>query len=384
MKKKNEDEELLKNERIGRVLSPHPLSFMKYQSLCVFLIVWGIVVGWIIHFSEWHAVFTGNFWGIFFFWGIGLLLAGVVASLITVRWSIFILYLTVFISCTVIMFWLKIQNSIDLFAPAYTVSLSIVGFLMVEWYRQSHKYIISNQRITFKGGIFTKEERTLRYDKIADINAKQGILGQIFNFGTIIPISQSGFGLGSDESFAAGGVQVGKKKAKLVGMAGGGRGVQTPRARSFYELHGVYPYKEVKKLVEQMVQGSVITPYQEEQVAFQKEQVNLQKQMRDLLKMQTAGDNVSNAETGEDYLAEEKTSGRASGRGVRKSANKKPMPDFEEEEEKDTENENVFQPEQADIQKQMKDLLKMQAVPKDEGPEDEEPDDDEEEGEEKS
>jgi membrane protein YdbS with pleckstrin-like domain len=382
MKRKKEDEELLKNERVGKILSPHPLSFIKYQSLCVFLIVWGILVGWIIHFSEWQNSFTGNFWLILFFWGIGLLLAGVIVSLITVRWSIFILYLTIFVSGTVIVFWLELQNNIDFFAPVYTISMSIVGFLLVEWYRRSHKYIISNQRITFKGGIFTKEERTLRYDKIADINAKQGIMGQIFNFGTIIPISQSGFGLGSDESFAAGGVQVGKKKAKLVGMAGGGRGVQTPRARSFYELHGVYPYKEVKRLVEQMVQGSVITPYQEEQVAFQKEQVNLQKQMRDLLKMQ-AGDNVSNAETGENEVADEGTNRRALARGAKKSANKKAIPAFEQEEDeenKDTDDDNVFEPEQADIQKQMKDLLKMQAEPKDEEPEE----DDEEEDEEKS
>jgi len=378
MKKKKDEEELLKNERIGKVLSPHPLSFMKYQSLCVFLIVWGMLVAWIIHFSEWRGIFTGNFWIILVFWGFGLLLAGVVASLVTVRWSIFFLYLIVFISGTVIMFWLKIESSIDLFAPAYTVSLSIVGFLMVEWYRRSHKYIISNQRITFKGGIFTKEERTLRYDKIADINAKQGIIGQIFNFGTIIPISQSGFGLGSDESFAAGGVQVGKKNAKLFGMAGGGRGVQTPRARSFYELHGVYPYKEVKRLVEQMVQGSVITPYQEEQVAFQKEQVNLQKQMRDLLKMQ-AGDNSFNEETGEEEASSQRANRRESARGARRPAGKKPMPDFEEEEEqeKDADDDNVFKPEQADIQKQMKDLLKMQAGPKDEGPDEEEPEDEE-------
>jgi len=157
---------------------------------------------------------------------------------------------------------------------------------MVEWYRRSHKYIISNQRIIFKGGILTKQERTLRYDKVTDINAKQGILGQIFGFGTIIPISQSGFGLGSDSSLAAGGIQIGGKKAKLLGIFGGGKEVQTPRARSYFELHGVHPYKEVKKLVEEMVQSSVITPYQQEQVAFQKEQVDIQKQMRDLLKLQ--------------------------------------------------------------------------------------------------
>ena len=96
------------------------------------------------------------------------------------------------------------------FIPFYMVAISIIGLLLVEWYRRSHKYIISNQRIVLKGGIVTKEERTLRYDKISDISAKQGVIGQIFGFGTIIPISQSGFGLGSDKSFAGGGVQLGE------------------------------------------------------------------------------------------------------------------------------------------------------------------------------
>ena len=75
-----------------------------------------------------------------------------------------------------------------------------------------------------------------------------------------------------------------------MGLFGGGREVQTPRARSYYELHGVHPYKSVKKQVEELVQGSVITQYQQEQVEFQKEQVDIQKQMRDLLKMQSSNE----------------------------------------------------------------------------------------------
>jgi hypothetical protein len=185
------------------------------------------------------------------------------------------------------MLWMGSIDSAGIFIPFYMVAISIIGFLIVELYRRSHKYIISSHRIIFKGGVITKEERTLRYDKITDINSKQGILGQIFGFGTIIPISQSGFGLGSDNSFAAGGVQVGEKKVKFLGLFGGGKEVQTPRTRSYYELHGVHPYKQTKKIVENLVQGNVITPYQQEQVAFQKEQVDIQKQMRDLLKKQS-------------------------------------------------------------------------------------------------
>ncbi|RLF29038.1 MAG: hypothetical protein DRN05_02645 [Thermoplasmata archaeon] len=280
-----EQEELLKNEEVEKVLSPHPLSFMKLQSLCIFLIVWGALIGWFVNFSEYKNLFV-NDWITTMTWGLGLLLFGIAASLIAIQWSIFLLYLTTFVLGILLMLWQGwIENS-EIFIPFYTVGVSVIGFLLVEWYRRSHKYIISNLRIIFKGGIFTKRERTLRYDKITDIDGKQGILGQIFGFGTIIPISQSGFGLGSDKTFAAAGIEVAPKKIGFLGLFGGGKEVQTPRARSYYELHGVHPYKEVRALIENLVQGSVITPYQQEQVTYQKEQVDLQKQMRDLLKKQ--------------------------------------------------------------------------------------------------
>jgi signal transduction histidine kinase len=282
-----DQDNLLENERVERVLSPHPLSFMKLQSLCLFLLIWGILLGWLVNFSEYKEFFISNEWFPVLVWGLVLLLVGVIASLLTIQWSIFFLYLGVFALGIGFILWQGWEASI--FIPFYSAAISIAGFLLVELYRRSHKYIISNMRIVFSGGILTKRERTLRYDKISDVNARQGILGQIFGFGTITPISESGFGLGSDASFAAGGV--GTKK--FLGLFGGGKEVQTPRARSYYELHGVYPFKEVKALVEKMVQGHVITPYQQEQVAYQKEQVDIQKQMRDLLKRQLESEKES-------------------------------------------------------------------------------------------
>jgi len=278
-------DELLKNENVKKILSPHPLSFMKFQSLCLFLIMWGILIGWVVNFSEYKQWFESDLIAIMV-WALVILLVGVIASLLTIRWSIFFLYLGIVLIGIAVMFWQGWQMYYTIFLPFYTVGISIGGFLIVELYRRSHKYIISDLRIIFKGGILTKRERTLRYDKITDIDGKQGILGQIFGFGTIIPISQAGFGLGSDTSFAAGGIEVAPKKVGFLGIFGGEKEVQTPRARSYYELHGVYPYRDVRSLVENFVQGSVITPYQQEQVAFQKEQVDIQKQMKELLKKQ--------------------------------------------------------------------------------------------------
>jgi hypothetical protein len=280
-----DQEEPLKNERLERVLSPHPLSFMKLQFLCIFLIIWGIIVLWLVNFSE-YTDFFGEWISIVIVWALILILFSIIASILTIRWIIFFLYLGLVASGIGLMVLFNWYDAAGFFLPIWSVCMSILGFLFVEVYRRSHKYLISNLRIVFSGGIFTKRERTLRYDKISDINSEQGILGQIFGFGTIIPISQSGFGLGTDQSFAAGGVKLGEKKVGILGLFGGGREVQTPRARSYYELHGVHPYKEIKKLVESAVQESVITPYQQEQVAYQKEQVDVQKQMRDLLKKQ--------------------------------------------------------------------------------------------------
>jgi len=281
-----DQDEILDRENVEKILSPHPLSFMGLQSLCIFLIIWGLLVAWLVNFSEYSAFFENTILTIFV-WGFGLLLVGIIASLLTVLWRIFFLYCGIVASGIAILYLTGFTSAINVFLPAFTVVISIIGFLMVELFRRSHRYIITNQRIVFKGGIIVKEERTLRYDKITDINAKQGVFGQIFGFGTIIPISQSGFGLGADTSFAAGGVALGNKKGKLLGLFGGEKEVQTPRTRSYYELHGVFPYKDVKMLVENLVQGSVITPYQQEQVKFQEEQRDLQKEMRDLLKKQS-------------------------------------------------------------------------------------------------
>jgi hypothetical protein len=363
--------ELLKNEQIERVLSPHPLSFMKLQTLCIFVIVWGILVYWLTEVSTYKGVFLGNPWFPFILWGLVLLLVGVIASLVAIQWTIFFLYLFVFAGALGLIFWQNWQDNIELFIPLYSIAASIIGFLIVELYRRSHKYIITNLRIIFKGGIFTKRERTIRYDKIADIDAKQGVLGQIFGFGTIIPVSQSGFGLGSDKAMAAGGVEVGTTKARLFGFAGGGKEVQTPIARSYYELHGVYPYKNVKQLVEDLVQSHVPTQYQKEQIEFEKQQVDIQTQMRDLLHKQI------------------------SEKPKRKVARQQVEEEDEPEEEERVEEpvlkkkkvvaeDDAIQPEQVDIQQQMKELLRKQKTARVTQTEEEEPEEEIEEEEEAS
>jgi hypothetical protein len=158
---------------------------------------------------------------------------------------------------------------------------------------------------------------------------------------------------------AAGGVEVGSTKARFFGFAGGGKEVQTPIARSYYELHGVYPYKDVKQLVEDMVQSHVPTQYQKEQIEFQKQQVDIQTQMRDLL--------------------HKKVIEKPRGKVVRQPVEEETEEEAEEEEVEEkavtkkrmVAPEDAFQPEQVDIQQQMKELLKKQKTARVNPPEEE-------------
>jgi len=84
----NNDAELLRNEQYEKVLSPHPFSFMQFQSLCLFLIIWGVVVGWLVNFSDYKDLFSPSPWLPVLAWGLVMLLFGVIASLILIRWRI--------------------------------------------------------------------------------------------------------------------------------------------------------------------------------------------------------------------------------------------------------------------------------------------------------
>jgi membrane protein YdbS with pleckstrin-like domain len=371
-------DELLKNEKIEKVLSPHPLSFLKLQSLCIFLIIWGMVVLWLVNFSSYKGFFSGNEWYPVLLWGLVLLLVGVVISLATIQWTIFFLYLGVFVGGVALIVSQGWLNEVNVFIPVYSIAVSIAGFLIVELHRRSYKYILSNHRIIFKGGLLTKREKTIRYDKIITFDKKQGVLGQLFGFGTITPITQAD--AVADSKKAQNTEKEGGKRLRGIFFFSGDKEMRA-------ELRGVYPYKKINKFVEELSQGTELTQYHQEQISYQKQQVDIQKQMRDALKAQTkkgakgkplvaAGPDDEEEDDSEEAEKTIRTKAVVS----KKSPHLKLKQDDDEEDESEEEEEpeEVLQPEQIDIQKQMKELLKKQIEVKDEEEEPEEEQDEEE------
>ena len=263
---------MLENERELKSIVPHPLSFIEYHALWFIPFIWGIFLLWF--YSKFGSSMARQAGGITL-WIVGLAIVGIVASFLMIKWRIFIIYMAIAGFGIFLMWKYNLWNSFKLFIPLYTMLVFIFGGIFVEIYRKSHHYIITNFRLILKGGIIKRKERSLRYDKITDLSGEQGLLGRIFGFGNIIPITQSGFGLGEDGAFVGGGAGTKAKRFGIFGFTGGEKDVSTPRARSYYELHGVYPYKEIKDLIEQLVQESTIAPYQKEQVELQRRMVDL-------------------------------------------------------------------------------------------------------------
>ncbi len=278
---------LLPGENIEGKYRPHVLSFGGRFGLALWPAILGGILAGLLRTSWWASAENGSwyqFWtflygntaSAFVLMFIGLLLVGVIAAVVAIKWRIPILYAVAGLATMGLTLWLDMDaaNGIPLFLGA----ASLPAVIWVEADRRSHRYILTNMRILFQGGTIVRHERQIRYESITDIDGSQGMFGRVFRFGTIIPVTQSGFGLGADTSHAAIGVGGGASKAGVAGgvgvMAGGGKEVQVGRARSFHQLTGVFPYYDVKHLLESLVQAATATPYLREQVELQKQMVD--------------------------------------------------------------------------------------------------------------
>jgi len=147
---------------------------------------------------------------------------------------------------------------------AYYVSiiLSLGGMYLVDIYRQSHRFLITNRRIVTEAKLITHSSNELSYDKINNIVLERDLVGTIFGFGTVIPVTASGLGMGAD--MAAITVGIAGSPSEGTTLAGGltaGRSIQVPRTRSMYALFGVQNPESVKELISEQMHEYVQAPY---------------------------------------------------------------------------------------------------------------------------
>jgi hypothetical protein len=256
--KLNEDEELVKS------LRPHPLAFVDFFVIFLYLLIVslifvfyrGQILAWLEGISLLGLLKDQLFT---LLWGALIVVPFLAVAIFKITWRWFFFALILVITGVAIVLFYDVPSY---YMQIPSIIASIIGLILTEFYRRGHYFYITNQRIISELRFLSYKRRELTYGKINDLALTKGILGRIFNYGTIFPITASGFGLGQDLAAVTAGMGVASKKGVGGGVAvSGGRTVSIPRGRSSYVLFGVRKPDEVYGIISKHIHGYEEAPY---------------------------------------------------------------------------------------------------------------------------
>ena len=265
---------LMRDEEMKLKLQPHPLSFLHLYFVFFLLLVWGFVIyrffsqDWFsrVPFYDFLNAIPGvnEVLAAAIIWSLELLGLGFTARFFFLEnggRDIFRLYggLALF-GIGAMVFHLRTQDDTMAFGrwfiPLLTLLVGGGGMVIVDQYRRSFTYYLTDIRIAMHQDFLglSKNERQVRYNHIEDIKLLQSFFGRIFGFGTVVPVTGSGLGTGTDEAMMIAAVG-GEAKGFAAGLAGGSRrsarrATQDPRD----SLYGVPDPGRVRDLIAQNIQ----------------------------------------------------------------------------------------------------------------------------------
>ena len=266
---------LLRDEELKMQLRPHVFSFFYLYVIFFLLLVWAYIIydffaqdkfttfplyEVIIKIPFANEVLAGAM-----IWSLGLLIVGFLARFFFLDsggQSIFRLYTGVaFLGILVMSYhaW-KMEDTMDFglwFIPTLTAAVGFLGMLSVNAYRRSFTYYLTNNRIVLKSSfLMNNSERQVRYNHIEDIKMEQGVVGTIFGYGTVLPLTGSGLGTGSDESMVIVGSGAEVKGLGSIGLAGGSRSSSKRIRHNPHDcLFGVPSPSKVRDLITENIQS---------------------------------------------------------------------------------------------------------------------------------
>jgi len=252
-------------ERILAVIHPHPLAFAGQALLWVYVLVVSIMIYFMgnqVSTSLRSIPVIGGLlgaYGEYVVYTLAIVVPTLIYALVKIVWRYLLLTLLITIGVPLVLaFVVKLPLRYTFIVGAVA---GILGVLAVEMHRRAHKYIVTDRRIIFEyNGLSKKIRRDLVYSRVSDIILEKGILGKLFNFGNLIPVSQPGLGLGSDMSFVTLGGSAGKDVRAGLAVTGG-RSVKVPRSRSFYMLYGVPHPERIYDTIIEAIKASEEAPY---------------------------------------------------------------------------------------------------------------------------
>ena len=265
---------LLRGEEMKMQLKPHFFSFFHLYVIFFLLLVWAYVIH---DFFDSHTFQDFRFYDIIIeipfvnevlagaiIWSLALFVVGFIARYFFMDaggQSIFRLYSGLAILGIVVLSYHKWKmedtEAFGLwFIPGVTAVVGLIGLFSVDAYRRSFTYYLTDNRIVIQGNfLMNRSERQVRYNHIEDIKMEQGIVGTMLGYGTVLPLTGSGLGTGSDESMviAGSGAEV---KGLGIGLLGGSRTSSKRIRHNPHDcLYGVPQPSKVRDLITENIQS---------------------------------------------------------------------------------------------------------------------------------
>lgn len=266
---------LLRGEVLKMQLKPHMFSFFHLYLTFFLLLIWSYVIYDFFDsdkFSDFpfydsieilvqdSEVLAGAF-----IWSFGLFLVGFIARyffLDSGGQSIFRLYSGVALFGIIVMAYHGYSDMTDTmgfgrwFIPGLTAVVGLLGLFSVDFYRRSFTYYLTDNRIVIQSSfLMNRSERQVRYNHIEDIKMEQGIFGTIFGYGTVLPLTGSGLGTGTDESMIIGGTGT-EIKGMSLGIGGAARNSSRSVRHNPHDcLFGVSSPSKVRDMITENIQS---------------------------------------------------------------------------------------------------------------------------------
>ena len=266
---------LLRGEELKMQLKPHIFSFFHLYFTFFLLLIWSYVIYDFFNsdkFSDFpfydsietllqdSEVLAGAI-----IWSLGLFLVGFIARYFFIDsggQSIFRLYSGVALFGIVVMAYHGYSDMADTmgfgrwFIPGLTALVGLIGLFSVDFYRRSFTYYLTDNRIVLQSSfLMNRSERQVRYNHIEDIKMEQGIFGTILGYGTVLPLTGSGLGTGTDESMVVGGTGT-EVKGMSLGIGGAARNSSRSVRHNPHDcLFGVASPSKVRDMITENIQS---------------------------------------------------------------------------------------------------------------------------------
>lgn len=180
-------------ETLLMTLRPHPLSFLRYYSVGIVLLLW-IVLTYYVHTQGWlefdwmsdelkalmPALFLALGAILIGMWLVG----GFSKGFRYLFWTAIIALLVV--TGMFIWYWDDPDRAFQ-FAFLYGIALGLMGIMFAEFFRRAFMYMVTNQRIVIRYKLLSIEETNMRFEKIEDFEIVRPFIWRLAGLGTIRP-----------------------------------------------------------------------------------------------------------------------------------------------------------------------------------------------------